>query len=148
MLSDLKACQSRIALAHLLGIAAKELSYVLYKIPDTAKYQGFCISKKNGGTRTILAPCSRLKWIQHSLLDLLYQCEDDLAALNMRAPSLDYGFRREMNIYENANVHRGQRWVLNIDIERYFDQFNFGRVRGHFIKNQDFGLHPQVATTI
>jgi len=148
MLSDLKACQSRIALAHLLRIEAKELSYVLYKIPDSSKYQAFCISKKNGGTRNILAPCLRLKWIQRLLLELLYECEDDLAASNQRSPNLDYGFRRKTNIYENANVHRGQRYVLNIDIEGYFNQFNFGRVRGYFIKNQDFGLHPQVATTI
>ncbi len=148
MLSDLKACQSRIALAHLLGVAAKELAYVLYKIPEAAKYQGYCISKKNGGTRTIFAPFSRLKWIQRRLLDLLYQCEDDLAALHKRGPSLDYDFRRATNIYENANVHRGRRWVLNIDIEGYFDQFNFGRVRGYFINNQDFRLHPQVATAI
>ncbi len=57
-------------------------------------------------------------------------------------------FGENEHLRECKFVHRGQRWVLNIDIEGYFDQFNFGRVRGYFINNQDFRLQSQVATTI
>lgn len=45
-------------------------------------------------------------------------------------------------------MHKGKRFVFNIDIEDYFNQFNFGRVRGFFINDRDFLLHPIVATTI
>jgi hypothetical protein len=148
MISELKACQSRIALAHLIGVEAKELSFVLYKMLPALKYSSFCISKKNGGTRNIAAPCPRLKWIQGRLLAALYECEADLATMHGRGSNLDFGFRRGTNIYDNANEHRGRRYVLNIDIESYFDQFNFGRVRAFFLKNQDYALHKDVATAI
>ncbi len=38
--------------------------------------------------------------------------------------------------------------VLNIDLNNFFDEFNFGRVRGFFIINNNFQLTPEVATTI
>jgi RNA-directed DNA polymerase len=148
MLSDLKACQSRIGFSHLLRIKAQELSFVLYKMPAAVKYQNFCISKKNGVSRSILAPCSRLKWIQKELLTLFYAVEDEVSPKGQKKTNLDFGFLREKSIFDNANIHKGKKYVLNIDIENYFDQFNFGRVRGYFIKDRNFGLHPNVATTI
>ena len=148
MLDDLKACTSRIGLAVLLGVKASELSYALYKIPDAVKYASFCINKKNGGTRQILAPCPPLKWLQGRLLELLYACEDDLNDASGSARNLHSGFRRGINIYENAEAHRGKRFVFNVDIENFFDQYNFGRVRGFFINDRDFKLNPIVATTI
>lgn len=148
MLTDLQACTNRSALAVLLGVSSKELSYTIYKIPDSKKYSRFCISKKNGASRHILAPCDSLKWLQSRLLDILYECEDDLAAASGRSSNLHYGFRRDANIYENAYQHRQKRYVLNLDISDYFDQFNFGRVRGFFIKDRDFALKNDVATVI
>lgn len=148
MIEDLKACTSRLGLAVLLGVKASELSYTLYKIPDAAKYTSFCISKKSGGTRQILAPCPALKWLQGRLLELLYVCEDDINAASGYIRNLHSGFRRDINIYENAEVHRGKRYVFNLDIENFFDQYNFGRVRGFFINDRDFSLNPTVATTI
>ena len=38
--------------------------------------------------------------------------------------------------------------MFNLDIEDYFPSFNFGRVRGFFIRNRHFGLHPSAATLI
>jgi hypothetical protein len=148
MLTDLQACKNRSDLAFLLGIKVSELSYTLYKIPDAAKYKPFCISKKSGGTRQILAPCARLKWVQSRLLNLLYQCEDDVQKASGMERGLYVGFRRGVNIFDNADAHRGQRFVFNIDIANFFDQYNFGRVRGFFIADRDFRLDPAVATVI
>jgi hypothetical protein len=148
MLKELKECSTRNGLADLLGVSARELAFILYKIPLDERYTPFCISKKNGKTRTILAPRPKLKWIQRKLLDALYAYEDDLYATGTRQPNLDHGFRRGTNIYNNAKIHQKRLFVLNIDLENYFDQFNFGRVRGFFIKNDDFRLHPAVATVI
>ena len=45
-------------------------------------------------------------------------------------------------------MHVGSKYVLNIDLQDFFDSFNFGRVRGFFIKNRNFQLNPDVATVI
>ena len=50
MLEDLKACKTRRALANVLEIPEKELTYVLYSDEAKPLYKSFCISKKSGGT--------------------------------------------------------------------------------------------------
>ncbi|EMH1860598.1 retron Ec67 family RNA-directed DNA polymerase/endonuclease, partial [Escherichia coli] len=59
-----------------------------------------------------------------------------------------HGFEKEKSIITNAERHRGKTLLLNIDLEDYFDSFNFGRVRGFFLSNRDFRLNNTVATTI
>ena len=130
----------------LMGITPKELAFTLYKIPDANKYTSFCINKKNGGTRNILAPCDQLKWLQQKLLELLYDCEDDYQTI--RSSNTQFGFRRNCNIFENASRHTGRRHLLNLDLQDFFDHINFGRVRGFFISDKRFALHKNVATTI
>lgn len=147
MLDELKSCSDRKDLAVLLGITPSELAYLLYVLPDALKYTPFCISKKAGGTRNILAPTARLKFVQRRLLEILYECEQEYLEGNSK-PNLSFGFRRQHSIYDNAYRHRCRSYVLNIDIENFFDQFNFGRVRGFFINDSRFALHPDVATTI
>lgn len=65
-----------------------------------------------------------------------------------KQPSLSHGFVRERSIITNAMMHVGKKNVLNIDLENFFDSFNFGRVRGFFIKNNNFKLDPHIATVI
>lgn len=48
----------------------------------------------------------------------------------------------------NALLHLNKKNVLNIDLKDFFDSFNFGRVRGFFIKNNHFKLDPHIATVI
>ena len=38
--------------------------------------------------------------------------------------------------------------MSNLDIQDFFGSINFGRVRGFFIKNQDFALTPEAATVL
>jgi RNA-directed DNA polymerase len=66
----------------------------------------------------------------------------------IRQPSLSHGFIKNRSIITNAMMHIGKKNVLNIDLEDFFDSFNFGRVRGFFIKNKDFQLNSEVATVI
>ncbi|MGO3344463.1 MAG: retron Ec67 family RNA-directed DNA polymerase/endonuclease [Marinomonas sp.] len=66
----------------------------------------------------------------------------------IRQPSLSHGFTKDRSIITNAMMHIGKKNVLNIDLESFFDSFNFGRVRGFFIKNKDFQLNSEVATVI
>lgn len=114
---------------------------------DESKYRKFTIPKSGGGKRQISAPNSRLKLLQRHLANTLSACRDHIDATHNRR-SLSHGFRRRHSILSNANNHKRQRYVLNLDLQDFFPTFNFGRVRGFFIRNNDFKLHPVVATII
>lgn len=65
-----------------------------------------------------------------------------------KQPSLSHGFARDRSIITNAMMHIGKKNILNIDLENFFDSFNFGRIRGFFIKNENFKLNEHIATVI
>lgn len=73
-LEQLKKAKSLTDLAGLVGFEPKSISFLLYKMPPEQKYKSFEIPKKNGGTRLIQAPTSRLKGLQQALAQLLYEC--------------------------------------------------------------------------
>jgi retron-type reverse transcriptase len=147
-LQQLKAATDRIALAALLGFKAKSLAYIVYKKPPALKYYPFQIQKRSGGTRTINAPAADLKKLQERLSDLLQDCVSDINEGKKISGAISHGFRRKRSIVTNARCHRSKRWVFNIDLADFFDSINFGRVRGFFLKNNNFSLAPEVATTI
>ncbi|MGQ7122368.1 reverse transcriptase domain-containing protein, partial [Escherichia sp. HC-CC4] len=66
----------------------------------------------------------------------------------IKQPSLSHGFERKRSIITNAMMHLGKKYVFNIDLDNFFGSFNFGRVRGFFIKNRNFALDPEIATVI
>jgi retron-type reverse transcriptase len=146
-LARLKAATSRKELAIILGYEPSSLTAIIYKTPDSQKYSTFQIDKKSGGQRVIKAPTPKLKKLQSHLSHVLYQCLDEIEKAAGRRP-ISFGFRKEQSIVENAARHKRRRWVLNIDLEDFFPSFNFGRVRGFFLKDKEFSLHPEVATTI
>jgi RNA-directed DNA polymerase len=161
----LRSCDSISSLAHLLGYKPQSLSFILYKIPIKQKYSEFEIPKKSGGNRVIMAPTSRLKILQRRLADLLYDCEEDLFPNVQKAKAskgtdnkkptrerarkaISHGYKKGLSITTNAEIHLDKRFVFNIDLQSFFPSINFGRVRGFFIKNKNFKLHPKVATLI
>ncbi|HBB5724729.1 TPA: retron Ec67 family RNA-directed DNA polymerase/endonuclease, partial [Escherichia coli] len=86
--------------------------------------------------------------IQQRLSELLYICQEEIWAKNNIKQNVSHGFEKNKTIITNAERHRDKNIVFNIDIENFFPSFNFGRVRGYFIANQNFKLHPNVATII
>lgn len=150
-LIELKACHNLAGVAGLLAVEPRFLSKEIYHTPDEAKYTIFKISKKNGSSRTIHAPNKNLKFLQSRLSRLLYQCFFDVHGVpEFPQKQLSHGFqkRRNLSIYTNATRHVRRRFVFNADIESFFPSFNFGRVRGYFIKNKHFELDETVATVI
>ncbi|WP_298622162.1 retron Ec67 family RNA-directed DNA polymerase/endonuclease [uncultured Legionella sp.] len=161
-LEKLKAATTIQDLAVLLNLKASQLSYVLFILPDEIKYTQFGIPKKAGGERIINAPHERLKHIQRCLANLLQHCvlEIERSKPQPTPRALSHGFRKKaeinsnkkndvpIGIHTNAHNHQNKRYVLNFDLSGFFGSFNFGRVRGFFIKNNHFGLHPSVATLI
>ena len=147
LLEALKNASSLRDLAQVLNYKPSSLAYVVYKIPSGQKYKTFRIPKKGGGERDISAPIEPLKTLQRRLADILYECREQIETETPRHP-LSHGFRRKLSIVSNAIQHKNRRYVLNIDLEDFFPSFNFGRVRGYFIRNNAFRLHDKVATII
>lgn len=151
-LEALKLITTKPQLAALLGVKAQTLTHVLYKLNPATQYTSFTIPKKSRGTRTILAPSDKLKAMQSCLSNLLLDCIDEINEANQKKytykHALSHGFVRGCTIMTNAMMHLNQRNVLNIDLKDFFDSFNFGRVRGFFIKNNHFKLDPAIATVI
>ena len=85
-----------------------------------------------------------------SCVDRDSQIRDRITALRGHKwkDQLAHGFKRGRSIVTNATKHKRRRFVFNIDIKNFFGTINFGRVRGFFIKNADFALHPSVATIV
>ena len=160
-LERLKSAKTLGDLATLVGFTPSGLSFVLYKQSMAAKYYEFEVPKKGGGTRKISAPLGALKKIQRGLADLLNDCRVELLEASPRKP-LSHGFTKKppketklpkerrgaLSILTNAHNHTNRRYVLNLDIADFFPTFNFGRVRGFFIKNRDYQLDPKIATIL
>ncbi|RVL84852.1 RNA-directed DNA polymerase [Sinorhizobium meliloti] len=150
-IKELKTCVDLSDIAFLLEVEPKFLSKQIYKTSDEIKYYSFEIPKKDGSKRAIYAPNKNLKFIQSRLSRLLYQCYFDLhGEPKFPARSISHGFQkgRGLSIYTNAIRHTGRKYVFNADIEDFFPTFNFGRVRGYFIKNKHFELNETAATVI
>ena len=77
----------------------------------------------------------------------MYACREEIDKTS-GLRSLSHGFRKGHSIVTNARPHHKRRYVLNLDLKDFFPTFNFGRVRGFFIKNRSFELHESVATLI
>ncbi|MFZ4762208.1 MAG: retron Ec67 family RNA-directed DNA polymerase/endonuclease [Alphaproteobacteria bacterium] len=158
-LEKLKGTTSIQDFAPLLGFEPKKLAYLLFKIPAEKKYTQFTIPKKSGGERIINAPNAGLKLAQRRLANVLNSCIQEIESKQTpRRKPLAHGFIKKMKtesdgnlvlgIHTNARCHRNRRYVLNLDLADFFPSFNFGRVRGFFISNNDFKLPPAVATLI
>lgn len=146
-LEKLRTAKDRKELAQILGYTPSALTSIVYKTPLDDKYTSFEIQKKNGGVRLIKAPAPKLKKLQSHLAHILYECLEEIEAKREKTP-VSYGFRKHGTIMANAKNHKRRRYVLNIDIKDFFPAFNFGRVRGYFLKDKSFALEEQVATTI
>ena len=172
-LSLLKSAKTKPDLARILGVKPSTLTHCLYIVKPENQYVQFEIPKRNGAKRVIRAPSGMLKNLQSSLSDLLLDCLDEIIFLKFpdseitsqkaknslflkvkcsssetKQPSLSHGFERKRSIITNAMMHLGKKHVFNIDLENFFGSFNFGRVRGFFIKNGNFLLEPEIATVI
>ncbi|MTC43664.1 retron Ec67 family RNA-directed DNA polymerase/endonuclease [Providencia sp. wls1921] len=147
-LTKLKSAKNKVELAAVLGVSPVFLTKTLYKIKVENLYTSFTIKKKSGGDREILAPDDSLKDLQQRLSNILLNCLDDIRKNESTSTNISHGFERKKSIITNALKHTKRKIVLNLDLENFFDCFNFGRVRGFFIKNDRFLLNEEVATVI
>lgn len=147
-LEFLQKASSKKEFSELLGLNASFLTRTLYIRKTESQYSQFKIPKRSGGDRIINSPTDELKDIQSRLSTLLLDCIDEINKSKNIVPKLSHGFTRNRSIITNAEKHIKQKNVLNIDLSDFFDSFNFGRIRGFFIKNKNFLLHEDIATVI
>ena len=124
-------------LATYINVPVKFLKYVLFVKKDN--YISFNIPKKSGGYRQITAPKDELKYVQRQLLLFLGK--------NYKFLDCQHGFIKGKSCVTNAKCHINKRFILNGDIENFFDNIHFGRVRGLFM-NEPFNYSSKVATII
>ncbi|HHE8445223.1 TPA: retron Ec67 family RNA-directed DNA polymerase/endonuclease, partial [Citrobacter braakii] len=144
----LKQCTTKPDFARLLGLDPVFLTRIVYRKDTENLYSNFTILKKDMSERHISSPDSKLKEIQRKVADLLLNCIEDIRVLTESKNLLSHGFEKQRSIITNAERHKRKKWVLNIDLSNFFDQFNYGRVRGYFIKNTHFALDENIANMI
>lgn len=140
--------KTRNDFADFLRIPRSKLTHILYVKKPDSYYETFEIPKKNGDTRTICAPSGDLKGLQTKLANALWEHQKSIHASTGSRPNISHAFEKEKSIITNAKVHRNKRFVLNMDLECFFDSFHFGRVQGYFEKNKDFSLPREVSVII
>lgn len=99
----------------------RHLNY--YCNPNNAfhRYKQFEIKKKSGGTRQITAPKNR------SFKIMLHYVNEILKALYTPS-NYAMGFTENRSVVTNANVHKGQNYVLNLDLKDFFPSIHQARV--------------------
>jgi RNA-directed DNA polymerase len=103
---------------------------------NSPKYIQYKIAKKKGGERAIDAPEASLKKVQKRLnhfLQAYYHCIK---------PANVHGFvtnpnptEKTCNILDNALVHVGKKYVLNIDLKDFFPSISARKVKALFSSN-------------
>lgn len=84
------------------------------------RYKTFYIPKKNGKLREISAPNRNLK-------EILYYLNMMLGEVYQASPSA-MGFVKGRSIVDNAKLHTGQNYVLNLDLSDFFTSISQSRV--------------------
>jgi RNA-directed DNA polymerase len=125
--------------ADLLEVPLAQFRYIIYEGRAHYPYRTFDVTKRDGSARRIDAPHPTIKILQQKLIYV-----HSLVA-NPRSPA--HGFIRNRNIVSNARPHSAKRLVLNVDIDDFFPNINFGRVRGVFL-SPPYSLGPAAATVI
>ncbi|WP_108807549.1 reverse transcriptase family protein [Aquimarina spinulae] len=100
-------------------------------------YKKFKIKKRTGGYREIMAPQGELKYIQKWIyinILLKYQLTDNCTS-----------FRKGRSIYDNAKPHERKKYILKIDLLKFYDTISEERIFGLFkamgyVENLSFAL--------
>jgi retron-type reverse transcriptase len=127
------------ALATALKLKIPKLRWLCFhtEVATRIHYIQFEIPKKSGGMRTLSAPHRTMASAQEWILDNI------LSKLPTEEPA--HGFIPERSILTNAQVHAGKGIVVNMDLEGFFPNITFPRVRSVF---QRLGYSPCIATLL
>lgn len=100
-------------------------------------YREFKIKKKKNKYREIQAPNDELKKEQKRIL---YSEINDI-----KVSKNAFGFVSKRNIYDNAKIHLGAKWILELDLKEFFDTVTREQVYNALMNN---GLSEEKAEYI
>jgi hypothetical protein len=118
-----------------LGVETRERAFL--EKHAVFRYTETSIPKRRGGTRTLLVPERRLKFLQRETLKLLQLLHSP------RAPV--HGFIKGRGAITNANAHQTRTYLLNLDLRNYFGTISRRRVLGLL---EALGLKQEVALAV
>lgn len=133
---SLKECNDVWKLCDLLGVNFENLSKKVYP-SNNRLYRCFFIPKKSGGLREIYCPIKSLKNLQKKIKIELEK------EIKYRSPA--HGFIKGKSIITNAEQHIGKTIVLNLDLEDFFKNIHFGRIKKLF-ESSPLNLKHSVST--
>jgi len=118
----------------------RQLNY--YSNPNHTfhRFRQFKIKKKTGGYRQITAP-------RNKTFKLILMCLNELFK-SIYTPS-DYamGFTEGRSVVSNADIHRGQNYVFNIDLKDFFPSIFRARIRAR-LQAKPFSFGEDLAIII
>lgn len=119
-------------LCALLGLKKYYVTSVIFC--SNAYYREFRIKKRSGGYREIRAPYPSLLYMQNWIYrEILLKCKVNATA---------HGFVKKRSILTNANVHKGQPFLLKMDLKDFFPSISINWVVQVF---KDIGYTNNVA---
>jgi RNA-directed DNA polymerase len=124
------------SIADLLEISPYQLYYFTHA---GQRYTPLTFKKKHGGSRTIYAPTVSLKIVLKKLNQVLQAV--------YIPKSVTHGFIQGRGVVSNAASHSPARYLLNIDLENFFDTITFARVRA-MLMAKPYSCNSIVATVL
>lgn len=126
-------------LAKALNISIPRLRWLCFHTEAATRihYVQFEVPKKSGGTRVLSAPHKSLAAAQRWIF------ENIVTRLGVEPAA--HGFIPGRSILSNARAHTGKDILINVDLEGFFPNITFPRVRALF---QRLGYSPAVATLL
>lgn len=144
----IKNCENIYDIANCLRLSIKSITYILYYIRTENCYSEFTIPKKNGMKRQICAPNKQLRSIQKRLAKALYEELEHMRKKENINSKISHAFEKGKSIITNCEIHKKKRFILNVDLDNFFDHFHYGRVYGYFLKNKYFSCNDEVARVL
>lgn len=94
-----------------------------YRNPNFTKnrYKQFAIKKKTGGMRLITSP-------QRKSFKMILQCVNELFKAFYKPSDYAMGFAEWRSVVSNADIHKNQYYVFNIDLKDFFPSITRARV--------------------
>ena len=107
-------------LAHYMSISKERL----LEISKKKENYYYLMPKKSGGKRRIIVPNDQLKAVQRWINRQILQVIEPLECVT--------GFVRGKSIVNNAKIHENKKYILNFDIENFFESITRERVERLF----------------
>ncbi len=121
---DLPPLVSPTVFAFILGVSPKLITSMARN--PGRYYRVFTIPKKDGSQRTIMAPRTFLKAVQYYILRFVLQKQP--------VSQFATGFVRGKGIVQNARLHAGVPFLLNVDLTDFFGSVTVSQVRNQFLR--------------